>query len=367
MPAARLLALALLLSARALANPDTDAADAGSDDETGPADARASAPKQPAEEAWHLDLTVHDVGIALGDPKHVDGLRLNFRDLGPSVVHGLNVSVWSPPDEVDSDVTGIAVGLPVAAAGSLHGLLLGGGVMANKDLDGIGVGPLGVGSGGAMRGLFLGGLGAGCGESISGLAIGGLGVGAGGDLTGVMLGGLGAGSGGKVTGLAIGGLGVGAGSDLTGVMLGGLGAGSGGNVTGLALGGLGVGAGGDMVGMVAGGLGVGAGGSIEGLALAVLGVGAPRIRGVTLSLAAGGADLAGLFIAPAFLDITPEGSLAGLSISAFNWVRGEQHGVVIGIFNYAASLHGVQIGVLNWAGNNPAGLKLLPLVNAHFG
>jgi hypothetical protein len=41
-------------------------------------------------------------------------------------------------------------------------------------------------------------------------------------------------------------------------------------------------------------------------------------------------------------------------------------GVSIGLFNWTPRLRGVQLGLLNYAGNNPDGLKLLPLVNAHF-
>jgi hypothetical protein len=46
-------------------------------------------------------------------------------------------------------------------------------------------------------------------------------------------------------------------------------------------------------------------------------------------------------------------------------VRGEQHGLTIGLFNYAESLDGVQVGLLNYAGNNRAGLRWLPIANAH--
>jgi hypothetical protein len=58
--------------------------------------------------------------------------------------------------------------------------------------------------------------------------------------------------------------------------------------------------------------------------------------------------------------------MTGLSVSAFNRIRGEQRGLAIGIVNYAESLHGMQIGLLNWAENNPSGLKILPVANAHF-
>jgi hypothetical protein len=47
-------------------------------------------------------------------------------------------------------------------------------------------------------------------------------------------------------------------------------------------------------------------------------------------------------------------------------VYDSQWGLSIGIFNHADNLYGVQIGILNYAENNPAGLKILPLLNAHF-
>ncbi|MFH1844222.1 MAG: hypothetical protein ABIF77_13535 [bacterium] len=60
--------------------------------------------------------------------------------------------------------------------------------------------------------------------------------------------------------------------------------------------------------------------------------------------------------------------VGGLSFGtgALTRILGTQNGVTIGIFNYAAHLNGVQIGVLNYAGNNPRGLKLTPVFNAHF-
>jgi hypothetical protein len=86
---------------------------------------------------------------------------------------------------------------------------------------------------------------------------------------------------------------------------------------------------------------------------------------VVAALAAGGQDVAGLVVAPAYFAVAAEGSMTGVSISAFNRIRGAQHGLAIGIVNYTPSLHGVQIGLVNWAGNNPSGLKILPIVNAH--
>jgi len=73
---------------------------------------------------------------------------------------------------------------------------------------------------------------------------------------------------------------------------------------------------------------------------------------------------AGAFIAPAYFRVD-EGALNGISISAFNHIRGDQIGVTIGIYNYARNLRGIQLGILNYAANNPRGLRLLPLANAN--
>jgi hypothetical protein len=71
-------------------------------------------------------------------------------------------------------------------------------------------------------------------------------------------------------------------------------------------------------------------------------------------------------IAPAYFHLAEGGKVEGVSISAFNRVLGEQRGLAIGLVNYASRLHGVQIGLVNWADNNPTGLKVLPVANAHF-
>src|SRR5438874_1315535 len=212
----------------------------------------------PEDQPWSLDLTVHDVGIGIGNSKHIDGLRLNFRDVAPFTVHGINVTVWTPAEHekgsFSGDVTGLALGLPATGAGTLRGVGLGFGVAVEKTLDGVGIG----------------------------------------------------------------------------------------------------------------GLGIGAGGGIEGVAVAGLGVGSPRIRGLVAALAAGGQDVEGVAIAPAYFYINESGRFTGVSLSAFNRIEGEQYGLVIGIINYTPHLHGVQLGLINWAGNNPSGLKLLPIANAHF-
>src|SRR5258707_520686 len=95
----------------------------------------------PAHPPWSLDLTVDDFGIGIGNSKHVDGLRLNFRDVAPFTVHGINLTLWMPAERGGGDVTGLALGIPVTGAATLRGLgvgLLGLGI--TDELDGVGIG-----------------------------------------------------------------------------------------------------------------------------------------------------------------------------------------------------------------------------------
>ena len=75
--------------------------------------------------------------------------------------------------------------------------------------------------------------------------------------------------------------------------------------------------------------------------------------------------MTGAVLAPAYFRIESDGRLTGVSASAFNYIKGEQHGLSIGIFNYARRLFGVQLGLLNYAKNNPVPFRLLPLLNVH--
>jgi hypothetical protein len=161
---------------------------------------------------------------------------------------------------------------------------------------------------------------------------------------------------------------VGSGGSVEGISIGGFGAGAGGSVTGLQLAGFGVGAGGDVTGISLAGFGVGAGGTLRGLTLAGFGAGAPSVRGVILSgIAAGGHDVVGGVVAPFYFKIADDGRVQGVTVSAFNHVKGAQFGLSLGLLNYAWEVHGVQIGVLNYAGNNPRGLRWLPLFNRDWG
>ena len=85
-------------------------------------------------------------------------------------------------------------------------------------------------------------------------------------------------------------------------------------------------------------------------------------------LVAGSHDAEGGIIAPFYFKIESDengrlGRVKGVSVSAFNHIKGQQYGLSIGLLNYAWEAHGLQIGVLNYAGNNPKGLRWLPILN----
>lgn len=280
-----------------------------------------------------VKIAVGDVGIGIGDVPRIDGLRLNFRDRHLDRVRGLNLTIWTPYEESHGVVEGVAVGLPLAGAAEIRGLALGAGVAVQEEFTGMGVTGVGMGSGGGLRGIVVAGIGAGAGGDMEGLGLAGLGLGAGGSLAGVAIGGIGVGAGGSIRGIAIGGVGVGAGGDITGLAIGGVGVGSGGELRGIGVGGL--------------------------------GVGAPRMTGLMLSgLGAGGEDVRGVVVAPAYFRIEENGRLRGVSVSAYNDIRGEQRGLSIGLINIAEELHGLQLGLINIARNKDR-FPVLPLANYH--
>ena len=318
--------------------------------------------------AQGLNIPTGRWGIGFGNSKRFTGLRFNFRDSRVEKIIGINVTLWQPKeDNKESIVDGISLGL-IPGAGELRGIQIGGlGIAAEGDVSGISIGLLGIGCGDDMTGVHIGGLGAGAGGSIQGLNIGGLGIGAGEDLRGINIGGLGAGAGGDMSGLNIGLLGVGAGSDLSGINIGGFGAGAGKNMAGLNIGLFGVGAGENLTGINIGGIGAGAGEELRGLTICGLGAGSPTIKGVTFAGAGvGGVDVRWIALAIGTVQIKNDGHLTGFAASGFNYIKGTQHGLSIGIVNYALRLKGIQLGLINIVRENPKGLRILPVMNANF-
>jgi hypothetical protein len=304
-------------------------------------------------QAQSLNIPSKKWGISFGNSKEFTGLRFNIQDDGVRKVNGINFTLWKPKkDNPDSVINGLSLGL-MPGGGHLKGIHVGlAGVGAETSLKGISFGLMGVGAGKDVMGINAGGLGAGAGGNMYGLNIGGLGVGAGEDLIGIN----------------IGGLGCGAGRDMKGINFGALGAGAGRNVYGLNVGGLGIGAGENMFGISIGGLGVGAGEKLAGINIGGLCCGAPEVMGISVGgLGVGGKHLKGIHLSlGAIMTDKSGGVMTGLAVSSFNYIRGDQVGLSIGIVNYAWNVKGVQIGLVNIVRNNPRGLKILPLFNTSF-
>jgi hypothetical protein len=316
----------------------------------------------PSASAQVIDLTIHDVGLAIGDKPVMTGLRLNFRDARLERVTGANITVWGPYKSATGDVRGLALGIPATGANRIEGIGVGiFGLSADNSISGLGIGGVGLGAGGDLRGVMLGGLGVGTGGSIDGITFGGVGVGAGGRIRGIQVGGIGVGSARDVWGISIGGIGVGSGGSLSGLAIGGIGIGGGVDFTGVGIGGIGVGVGGDATGVMVGGVGVGSGGRLKGLSIGGIGVGAPAIDGVALSPGAVGTlNAHAIVVSGLYFKIEDGGRFDGGALSAVSYIQGAQHGLTIGLFNYARELHGAQIGILN-VSDNDGRRRVLPI------
>lgn len=303
--------------------------------------------------------------ISIGNYPDVAGIRINFRDRDLGHVDGINVTVWSPYEPARGRVRGVALGLPLTGAEDIEGFATGVfGAGADRNFTGVGIAPVGFGAGSRVKGIAIGGIGVGTGGSLEGIILGGIGAGAGGDAKGIILGGIGAGVGGRLTGLAAGVVGVGAGGSAKGVLAGGVGAGVGGDFEGIAFGGVGVGVGGNARGILLGGIGAGVGGRLHGAAAGGIGVGASEIEGAAVGgFGVGAQRMRGFALTAGMLRIEKDGSFRGFSINgAGSMIMGAQHGVVIGLVNYARSVDGLQIGLINII-DSARSHPVLPFVN----
>ncbi|MCZ6706014.1 MAG: hypothetical protein O6942_08960, partial [Bacteroidetes bacterium] len=93
-----------------------------------------------------LDLAVKNVGVSFGDSEEFTGFRFNYRDRRLRKMTGINATIWSPYEPARGHVKGIALGLPTTGA---------------KNIDGLGLGILGVGADESITGIMIGGLGVG--------------------------------------------------------------------------------------------------------------------------------------------------------------------------------------------------------------
>jgi len=283
-----------------------------------------------------LDIPSKKWGLSFGNSPEFTGLRFNFRDGGVRRVTGVNVTLWQPrKDNKEAVIEGLSLG---TVPGGAH-----------------------------LRGIQLGLLGVAAENSAIGINIGGLGIGAGENVTGINIGGLGAGAGGNLTGINYGGIGVGSGKNVTGITMAGIGAGAGENMTGLNIAGVGLGAGKRLSGLNISGLAAGAGEVVSGLTVCGLAAGSKELRGVTIAGGAlGGEVLKGVHIAGGMVHVVKDGRLVGFAGSAFNYFRGSQTGLSIGIVNYAFHVDGIQLGLVNIVRDNPKYLRVLPVFNTSF-
>jgi hypothetical protein len=250
---------------------------------------------------FHIGLTIHGYGLSFGNARRITGIRVNGQDAELDRVNGINVTLWKPREPLTGTVNGIQAGV----------------LPGSRQVSGIAVGLGGVVTEQRARWLTVGGLGAVSNSDIFGVVVGGLGAVANRDIRGIAVAGLGTVANGDLSGIALGGLATVANRDVTGAGLAGLALVANGSITGVGI----------------GGLAVVADREIRGLAVAGYSVDSHR--------------------------------LAGVSVSAYNRIRGPQRGLAIGLYNSAYELHGVQIGVLNRAKNNKAPFKILPLLNVH--
>jgi len=307
-----------------------------------------------------LDMPVKGYGLSIGNSANFTGLRINFRDRHVEKINGINITLWPAKDNKFAEVNGLSLGI-LPEAGAMRG------AGAEKEMTGLNLGVIGIGSGGDLTGINIGGIGAGSGSNAKGITVGLIGAGAGGSMTGINIGGIGVGAGGNLSGISLGLIGAGSGGNVNGITIGGIGAGAGKNMTGFNFGGIGVGAGENVTGITIGGIGAGAGNKLTGITIGGIGAGAPNVRGLTIGgIGAGGVDVRGVTLALANVRVVEDGQLSGFSASAFNWIRGRQSGVSLGVVNYAYRLNGFQIGLINYVKENPKGLKILPLINFHF-
>jgi hypothetical protein len=129
---------------------------------------------------------------------------------------------------------------------------------------------------------------------------------------------------------------------------------------GITIAGLATGIGGSMHGISISGLGTGVGGTAHGASIAGLGLGLMRAEILAVAPVVVVTSAKALIVAP--LMFRAKDDATGVFIGAVNSVTGKQHGLSIGVLNYARTLSGVQIGVLNIVADGK-GPKVLPVVN----
>ena len=338
-----------------------------------------------------LDLAVKNIGLSFGNSRRFNGLRLNLVDDGVEEMNGVNVTLWKPGRNPDAAMRGLMLGLVAINAADLRGVSIGGLAVVGES---------------CVEGISIAGLASVAEGSMTGFSIAGLASVAEGNMAGISLAGLASVTEKSMTGISIAGLAAVAERSMTGISVAGLAAVAERNMTGISVAGLAI-AGEDEINGLAASLGsIISDGDINGVALGAVGLLglrssrseddegysrsldiSPSFTGIRARnvrwLAIHGMDiraedsLLGMGISGIALRadeirggavagiVVKTRDLGGVSISSVNYVDGPQIGVSIGIVNYARELRGFQLGLLNIAKNNPRGLRVLPVLNAH--
>lgn len=110
-------------------------------------------------------------------------------------------------------------------------------------------------------------------------------------------------------------------------------------------------------------------GKINGIGLSSLWLSGDTLNGIFISTAISGSGSReikkanGIFIG--LLGITAN-EIKGVCIASLLVKSENQKGFTIALINKSNNLNGIEIGLLNYVGNNPNGLKWLPIINMHF-
>ena len=328
-----------------------------------------------------FDLAVNGVGISFGNSQNFTGLRFNTVDCGIGKINGINVTLWAPGHNPNSEINGFALGIAPNAS-VIKGVSFGvAGVITDKSLLGISLGGLAVVSQGDIKGVNISGLAVVAQKQLYGINIGGLATVSQGDMKGINIGGLATVSQGSLKGLNLGGLAVVSQGELYGLNLGGLALVSQGSMKGINVGGLALVSQKDLTGLNFGGLALVTQQNLKGLnigGLAIVGTG-NEITGINMTVgkmlnknSIKGLNFAGYKIETknltglnASIIWTEAENMKGFSFAAYNRFYGKQTGIAIGLFNFAEVLKGIQIGIFNIAKNNPIPFRILPLINIH--
>ena len=96
--------------------------------------------------AQSLSFPSSQYGISFGNSQNFTGLRFNWSDRNVKKVTGINITLWTPGDNEQAEMTGVNLGL-MPSGGNVTGMNFGFlGIAAENNLKGINLGLIGVGA-----------------------------------------------------------------------------------------------------------------------------------------------------------------------------------------------------------------------------